>query len=46
MTFTKKEEFLAFQGHPNHVEFSTTFSTAIEKIVVLDFPATVGKALA
>ncbi|KAI9076231.1 hypothetical protein K1719_041804 [Acacia pycnantha] len=44
MTFSKKEEFVAFQGHPNHVEFSTTFSAAIEKIVVLDFPATLVKA--
>ncbi|KAJ1401776.1 Stress responsive alpha-beta barrel [Sesbania bispinosa] len=44
MTFNKKEDFAAFQGHPNHVEFSATFSAAIEKIVVLDFPSTLVKA--
>ncbi|XP_028756864.1 stress-response A/B barrel domain-containing protein At5g22580 [Neltuma alba] len=44
MTFNKKEEFVAFQGHPSHVEFSTAFSAAIEKIVVLDFPATLVKS--
>ncbi|XP_062082900.1 stress-response A/B barrel domain-containing protein At5g22580 [Humulus lupulus] len=38
MTFEKKEDFTAFQGHPKHVEFSSTFSVAIDKIVVLDFP--------
>lgn len=44
MTFHKKEDFTAFLGHPNHVEFSTTFSAAIEKIVLLDFPAVLVKA--
>lgn len=41
MTFDKKEDYTAFQSHPNHVAYSATFSSAIEKIVVLDFP-TVG----
>ncbi|KAI4334279.1 hypothetical protein L6164_018989 [Bauhinia variegata] len=43
MTFDKKEDFTAFQVHQNHIEFSATFSAAIEKIVVLDFPATLVK---
>ncbi|KAF5751600.1 hypothetical protein HS088_TW02G00615 [Tripterygium wilfordii] len=38
MTFEKKEDYTAFLGHPSHVEYSTTFSGAIDKIVVLDFP--------
>ena len=44
MTFNKKEDFVAFQSHPNHVEFSTKFSAAIENIVLLDFPSTLVKA--
>ncbi|KAB1215932.1 hypothetical protein CJ030_MR4G028706 [Morella rubra] len=44
MTFQKKEDFTAFLGHPSHVEFSATFSAAIEKIVLLDFPAALVKA--
>lgn len=44
MTFSSKEEFSAFVGHPNHVEFSATFSTAIEKALLLDFPAVTVKA--
>ncbi|GAB4859739.1 hypothetical protein Ancab_011217 [Ancistrocladus abbreviatus] len=43
MTFTNKEDFDAFQSHPNHLEFSATFSSAIEKVVLLDFPAVVVK---
>ncbi|KAJ4824752.1 hypothetical protein Tsubulata_032402 [Turnera subulata] len=39
MTFDKKEDFVAFQSHPNHVEYSATFSAAIEKIVVLCYPS-------
>ncbi|XP_076930972.1 stress-response A/B barrel domain-containing protein At5g22580-like [Bidens hawaiensis] len=38
MTFGSKDDFSAFQAHPNHVEYSATFSAAIEKIVLLDFP--------
>ena len=38
MTFDKKEDYAAFQSHPNHVEYSATFSAAIEKIAVLCFP--------
>ncbi|KAJ7947948.1 Stress responsive A/B Barrel Domain [Quillaja saponaria] len=44
MTFNKKEDFTAFLGHPKHVEFSATFSAAIENIVLLDFPAVIVKA--
>ncbi|GLT51310.1 hypothetical protein SLA2020_247290 [Shorea laevis] len=44
MTFDKKEDYVAFAGHPNHVEFSATFSVAIEKIILLDFPAVLVKA--
>ncbi|RDX57632.1 Stress-response A/B barrel domain-containing protein, partial [Mucuna pruriens] len=44
MTFNKKEDLVAFQSHPNHVEFSTTFSAAIENIVLLDFPSILVKA--
>lgn len=38
MTFGSKDDFTAFASHPNHVEFSSTFSAAIEKAVLLDFP--------
>ncbi|OMO58374.1 Dimeric alpha-beta barrel [Corchorus capsularis] len=44
MTFEKKEDYTAFVSHPSHVEFSATFSTAIDKIVVLDFPCVLAKA--
>lgn len=44
MTFGSKEDFTAFLGHPNHVEFSSTFSTVIEKAVLLDFPVVTVKA--
>lgn len=39
MTFNSKEDHTAFVSHPNHVEFSASFSAAIEKAVLLDFPA-------
>ncbi|GMH11116.1 hypothetical protein Nepgr_012957 [Nepenthes gracilis] len=39
MTFGNKQDFNAFLSHPDHVEFSATFSAAIEKVVLLDFPA-------
>ncbi|XP_073027661.1 stress-response A/B barrel domain-containing protein At5g22580 [Primulina eburnea] len=38
MTFENKDDFTAFASHPNHVEFSTKFSTVIDKAVLLDFP--------
>ena len=44
MTFKNKEDFTAFLSHPKHVEFSTTFSAVIEKIVLLDFPVVLAKA--
>ncbi|KAF5822695.1 putative stress responsive alpha-beta barrel [Helianthus annuus] len=43
MTFGSKDDFDAFQTHPNHLEYTATFSAAIEKIVLLDFPAVVVK---
>lgn len=39
MTFGSKEDFAAFAAHPNHLEFSTTFSAVIDKAILLDFPA-------
>lgn len=42
-TFDKKEDYTVFVGHPKHQEFSATFSTVLEKIVLLDFPATLVK---
>ncbi|KAJ0580093.1 putative stress-response A/B barrel domain-containing protein HS1/DABB1 [Helianthus annuus] len=42
-TFGSKDGFDAFQTHPNHLEYTATFSAAIEKIVLLDFPAVVVK---
>ncbi|KAK9266404.1 hypothetical protein L1049_014225 [Liquidambar formosana] len=44
MTFCNKEDYIAFQAHPKHAEFSATFSAAIEKIVLLDFPGVLVKA--
>ena len=44
MTFGCKEDLTAFVGHPNHVEFSSTFSTVIEKVLLLDFPVVTVKA--
>lgn len=44
MTFGSKDDFTAFQTHPDHVEFSATFSAAIDKIVLLDFPVVAVKA--
>lgn len=43
MTFNKKDDYTVFLSHPKHAEFSATFSTVIEKIVLLDFPATLVK---
>jgi hypothetical protein len=46
MTFNGKEDWNAFQVHPklNHIEFSKILSTALEKIVVLNFPSNIVKA--
>ncbi|CAA0824263.1 Uncharacterized protein SHERM_21227 [Striga hermonthica] len=46
MTFSSKDDFVAFASHPNHVEFSNTFSTAIDKALLLDFPAVAVKPAA
>lgn len=39
MTFDDKEAIASFLTHPKHLEFCPTFSAAIDKIVVLDFPS-------
>ena len=39
MTFDDKEAIASFLTHPKHLEFCPTFSAAIEKIIVLDFPS-------
>ncbi|KAK4358613.1 hypothetical protein RND71_020842 [Anisodus tanguticus] len=44
MTFNSKEDYNTFASHPNHVEFSATFATVIDKAVLLDFPAISVKA--
>ncbi|KAF8395351.1 hypothetical protein HHK36_019297 [Tetracentron sinense] len=44
MAFHNAEDFTGFLSHPSHVEFSGTFSTAFEKVVLLDFPAVVVKS--
>ncbi|XP_016502441.1 stress-response A/B barrel domain-containing protein At5g22580 [Nicotiana tabacum] len=44
MTFSNKDDYTTFVSHPNHVEFSATFSTVIDKAVLLDFPAISVKA--
>ncbi|RZB57288.1 Stress-response A/B barrel domain-containing protein [Glycine soja] len=44
MAFNRRDEFNAFQTHPNDLEFTGVFSPAIEKIVVLDFPSNLVKA--
>ncbi|KAG5037370.1 hypothetical protein JHK86_018210 [Glycine max] len=46
MAFNGKDEFNAFQTHPYDLEFTGVFSPAIKKIVVLDFPSNLVKALA
>ncbi|PHT35273.1 hypothetical protein CQW23_27073 [Capsicum baccatum] len=44
MTFNSKEDYKTFANHPNHVEFSSTFATVIDKAVLLDFPVVSVKA--
>ncbi|KAI4368720.1 hypothetical protein MLD38_017245 [Melastoma candidum] len=44
MTFASKDGLTSFLSNPIHVEFSSAFSTAFEKIILLDFPAVIGKA--
>ncbi|KAL8130092.1 hypothetical protein V2J09_019247 [Rumex salicifolius] len=43
MTFKNQEDFSGFLAHPKHAEFSATFSTVIENVILLDFPAVVVK---
>ncbi|GAB2274649.1 hypothetical protein Dimus_009419 [Dionaea muscipula] len=42
-TFNNKEDFTAYLTHPSHVEFSVRFASAIENLVLLDFPAVLVK---
>ncbi|MCL7030841.1 hypothetical protein MKW94_016574 [Papaver nudicaule] len=46
MTFRNSEDLTAYLGNPSHVAFSTTFTEAIEKIMLFDFPAVIVKASA
>ncbi|KAL8151129.1 hypothetical protein V2J09_020937 [Rumex salicifolius] len=43
MTFSKEEDFKVFVAHPKHLDFSAVFSTAIDNVLVLDFPAALVK---
>ncbi|XP_021732788.1 stress-response A/B barrel domain-containing protein At5g22580-like [Chenopodium quinoa] len=45
MAFNNKEEYTAFLAHPKHVEFSATFSVAIDKVILLDFPIVLAKPI-
>lgn len=46
MTFGSKEDYRAFTSDLKHLEFSSKFSIAIQKVIVLDFPAIILKAAA
>ncbi|KAK9689972.1 hypothetical protein RND81_09G095300 [Saponaria officinalis] len=45
MSFDNKDKFIAFTSHPKHVEFSATFSVAIDKVVLLDFSTVLAKPI-
>ena len=45
MAFNTKEDYTTFLAHPKHVEFSATFSTVIEKVILLDFPTVLAKPI-
>lgn len=45
MAFNNKEEYNKFLAHPKHTEFSATFSAAIEKVILLDFPTVLAKPI-
>ncbi|CAN1252442.1 Stress-response A/B barrel domain-containing protein At5g22580 [Linum perenne] len=38
LTFKSKEDYIAYESHPNHLEYAAVFSASIEKCVVLNFP--------
>ncbi|CAL1367077.1 unnamed protein product [Linum trigynum] len=40
LTFNSKEDYGAYESHPNHLEYAAGFSASIEKCVVLNFPTT------
>ncbi|GAB2234852.1 hypothetical protein Droror1_Dr00004119 [Drosera rotundifolia] len=42
-TFNNREDFTSYLTHPSHVEFSATFASVIENVVLLDFPAVLVK---
>ncbi|KAI4340446.1 hypothetical protein MLD38_025278 [Melastoma candidum] len=46
MMFRSKEHYSSFASNSKHLEFSSKFSVAIDKVIVLDFPAVVVKAVA
>ncbi|CAN0916655.1 Stress-response A/B barrel domain-containing protein At5g22580 [Linum grandiflorum] len=39
LTFKSKEDYIAYEAHPNHLEYAAGFSASIEKCVVLNYPA-------
>ncbi|KAI4382265.1 hypothetical protein MLD38_008250 [Melastoma candidum] len=45
-TFRSKEDYAAFASDPKHLEFSPKFAIAIDKVIVLDFPANIMKSSA
>ncbi|XP_077234196.1 stress-response A/B barrel domain-containing protein At5g22580-like [Tasmannia lanceolata] len=44
MTFSNEQDLNAYLSHPIHTEFKITFTAAIEKIVLLDFPIVIVKS--
>ncbi|CAL1404011.1 unnamed protein product [Linum trigynum] len=38
LTFNSKEDYGAYESHPDHLEYAAVFSASIEKCVVLNFP--------
>ena len=45
LTFASAEDFAAYSGHPNHLEFAGTFAAAIEKVLLFNFPVVPVKPL-
>lgn len=43
LTFKSAEDFAAYSGHPNHLQFAGTFAAAIENILVFDYPPNIVK---
>nr|CBX25321.1 hypothetical_protein [Oryza brachyantha] len=43
LTFASSEDLTSYMSHERHQEFAGTFMAAIDKVVVIDFPAVVAK---